>query len=63
MIIEAGKTYVCRDGSLFFAQAITKNKGRTFKVQGEDEQGRITWRSLKGRFSNAPHRLDVVSPK
>jgi hypothetical protein len=58
--LEPGKTYVCRDGSLFKAQAISSQYVGTFRVQGEDEQGRITWRSLRGRFTRRPHYLDAV---
>ncbi len=60
IIIETGKTYECRDGSVFRAIEVTRHEGRTYRVRGEDEKGRITWRSLKGRFDKAPHHLDVV---
>jgi hypothetical protein len=60
MKIEIGKTYICRDGSLFRAEALTRGYGRTYKVQGEDERGCVTWRSIHGRFTSVPHRLDVV---
>lgn len=58
--IEVGKTYECRNGDLFRALAVTENDGKTYRVRGEDQQGRVTWRSLKGRFDRAPHALDVV---
>lgn len=60
MQLEVGKAYVCRDGSKFVAQAITA-WGPLYRVQGEDEQGRVTWRSAKGRFERYPHKLDVVA--
>lgn len=60
MQIEVGKTYVCRDGSKFLAQAIT-TEGKLYRVQGEDDLGRVTWRSIKGRFERHPHKLDVVA--
>jgi hypothetical protein len=60
MKIEIGKTYICRDGSQFHAQELTRGYGRTYKVQGVDEHGCVTWRSIHGRFTSVPHRLDVV---
>jgi hypothetical protein len=60
MKIEIGKTYICRDGSQFHAEALTRICGRTYDVQGRDERGRVTWRSIHGRFAVTPHRLDVV---
>jgi len=62
MNIEVGQTYICRSGDIFIAEAITK-QGGTYKVQGFDQFGRITWRSLKGRFDRHPHHLDVVAIK
>ena len=61
--IKVGKTYECRNGAEFKALEITHNEGKTYRVRGEDEKGRITWRSLKGRFDKAPHALDVVREK
>lgn len=59
IFIQVGKSYICRNGSMFIAEAITNYPG-TYKVQGVDEKGRVTWRSLKGRFDSHPHALDVV---
>ena len=60
MKIEIGKVYVCRDGSKFVAEAET-GRNDTYAVQGEDEDGRVTWRSAKGRFCRHPHPRDVVA--
>lgn len=60
ILLEIGKIYECRNGERFRAEALTNSDGKTYRVQGEDGQGRITWRSLKGRFSRAPHPLDIV---
>ena len=60
--IETGKTYTCRDGSEFKATEKTGRKG-TYAIVGEDENGKVTWRSEKGRFDRYPHKLDVVSEK
>lgn len=61
--IEVGKTYECRNGATFKAIAFTDNATKTYRVRGEDELGRVTWRSAKGRFDKAPHPLDVVREK
>jgi hypothetical protein len=58
--IQPGKTYTTRDGQRVRIEAETANRG-TYRMQGEDEQGRITWRSRKGRFERHPHRLDLVA--
>ena len=60
MVIEIGKTYRTRDGSTFKAINFTGRPG-TYAVYGEDHLGRVTWRSLKGRFTSHPHHLDIVS--
>jgi hypothetical protein len=58
--LEIGKTYLTRDGSLRVTiQAETDNRG-TYRMQGEDELGRITWRSVNGRFERHAHSLDLV---
>ena len=59
MQIEIGKTYKTRDGQRVTIQAETA-EGGTYRFQGEDEQGRITWRSAKGRFDKRPSPLDLV---
>ena len=58
--IAVGKTYECRNGATFRAIEITAHDGKTYRVRGEDEKGRTTWRSAKGRFDKAPHALDVI---
>lgn len=60
MTIEIGTTYRTRNGSTFRAIEKTGQAG-TYAVRGEDEQGRVTWRSLKGRFARTAHALDCVS--
>jgi hypothetical protein len=58
--IEPGKTYLTRDGQRITIEAKTKH-GRTYRMQGEDERGRITWRSTVGRFGRTPSRLDLIA--
>ena len=58
--IAVGKTYECRNGSIFRAIELTNSDLKTYRVRGEDEKGRVCWRSLKGRFTSGPHHLDVV---
>lgn len=60
--VEVGHAYICRDGSLFTADSLATH-GHTYRVAGEDERGRITWRSLRGRFTSHPHPLDVVGER
>ena len=55
-----GKTYITRNGDLVRIEAET-NYGRTYKMQGIDDQGRVTWRSRAGRFTSHPHHLDLVA--
>ena len=60
MNIEIGKTYVTRNGELRVTiKAETANRG-TYQMRGEDNLGRITWRSSKGRFERYAHRHDLV---
>ena len=59
MTIEIGKTYEARNGSKFKAVALTGRTG-TFAVRGEDENGRMTWWSIEGRFTDRRHDLDLV---
>jgi hypothetical protein len=58
--IEVGKSYMTRDGEQITIQADTGQPGR-YRFQGEDAEGRLTWRSAKGRFGRHPHRLDLVA--
>lgn len=60
IIIEVGKTYLTRDGQRVRIEAETDNKG-TYKMQGEDEEGRVTWRSRRGRFASRACALDLVA--
>lgn len=60
MTIEAGKTYLTRDGQRIHIEQETSHRG-TYRMRGEDEQGRVTWRSRKGRFDRHPSRLDLVA--
>jgi hypothetical protein len=60
MTIKINTIYTTRDGNTFRALEITSAKG-TYAVRGEDSQGRITWRSLKGRFARGAHALDLVA--
>ena len=63
IIIEIGKTYVCRDGSEFTARHYTDSERVCERVCGRDERDRVTWRSAKGRVTSFPHRRDVVREK
>ena len=58
--IEIGKTYLTRDGQRVRIDAETDNRG-TYRMRGEDQEGRVTWRSHKGRFTSRPHRLDLIA--
>jgi hypothetical protein len=60
MNIEIGKTYLTRSGERITIEAETTCKDPTYRFQGMDERGRITWRSLKGRIFAHPHRLDLI---
>lgn len=58
--LEVGKTYLTRQDERVRIDAETENRG-TYRMRGEDEQGRVTWRSLKGRFTDRPHALDLIA--
>jgi len=60
MIIEVGKAYMTRDGQRVRITGQTNYPG-TYSMIGEDDRGRVTWRSRTGRFYKYPHRLDLVS--
>ncbi len=62
MTIEAGKTYITREGKRVRIELIYDRDdfAAYWRCVGEDDQGRVTWRSLKGRFTSHPHRLDLV---
>ena len=60
MTIKTGKTYITRDGQRVRIEAETDYPG-TYRMRGEDEQGRITWRARKGQFDRHPSRLDLVA--
>lgn len=60
MKIEPNKTYLTRTGSRVTILAVTGERG-TYAFVGEDEQGRPTWRSARGRFTRHPHCEDLVA--
>jgi hypothetical protein len=60
MKIEVGKTYLTRDGQKITIQSESGYRG-TWRMQGVDEIGRLTWRSRKGRFERRPSKLDLVA--
>lgn len=60
MKIEVGKTYRTRSGRKVKIEAETENRG-TYRMRGEDEQGRITWRSKRGRFDRHPSQHDLIA--
>ncbi len=60
MKVEVGKTYLTRTGERVHIHAKTGWPG-TYRMRGEDNRGRITWRSERGRFVSYPHSLDLVA--
>ncbi len=62
MKIEVGKTYLTRDGQRIEieSEALDGTSSVTYRMQGIDEKGRVTWRSRRGRFDRYPSRLDLV---
>ena len=58
--VEVGKAYLTRDGQRIAIEAETTRAG-TYKMQGVDSQGRVTWRSRRGAFTSHPHRLDLIT--
>ena len=59
--LQIGKTYVTRDGSLHVLIQAETNLNGTYSMQGEDDLGRITWRTRKGQFSRYLHPLDLTA--
>ncbi len=61
MKLEAGKTYICRDGvSTITVLDIDTGYAGQWRVIGRDQLGRATWRHASGRFDRYPHALDAV---
>lgn len=58
--VEVGKSYVTRNGHIVRIEAETNSRG-TYRMQGVDDQDRVTWRSRKGRFESRPHHLDLIA--
>ena len=61
MKIEIGKKYITRDGTRTVTIEAESTYRGTFRMQGEDDLGRVTWRSPKGRFTTHLHKHDLVA--
>lgn len=60
MLLVEGQTYRTRDGDHVTVKSI-KNERGTYAVSCRDDHDRVTYRSQRGRFTNRPHRLDLVA--
>lgn len=58
--LEVGKTYETRDGRAIKITGRSEEFGGTYRFIGEDEAGRLTWRSRRGRFDRRPTKHDLV---
>lgn len=63
MLLGLGQAYRCRNGSIFIALRETNFPKRgCYRIEGQDAEGRTSWRSLKGRIGPRPSPQDCIAP-